>query len=156
MARQTLRRKRLRRKTLRHNNSSSSLSPVKGFEREITIKFLETLLMIKLFHWKTHSFATHKATDKLYGLLNEHMDKFIEVLLGKTETRIDLTSKKTIQLIDLNSQEQLKQKVMEFKSYLVSLTNNRSLNPMSSTDLLNIRDEILGDMNKFLYLLTFD
>ena len=152
MTRQTLRRKKLRRRTIRHNNSSS-LSPVKGFEREITVKFLETLLMIKLFHWKTHSFATHKATDELYGLLNEHMDKFIEVLLGKTETRIDLTSKKTIQLIDLNSQEQLKQKVMEFKSYLVSLTN---INPMSSTDLLNIRDEILGDMNKFLYLLTFE
>jgi len=26
---------------------------------------------------------------------------------------------------------------------------------MTNTDLLNIRDEILGDMNQFLYLLTF-
>jgi hypothetical protein len=26
---------------------------------------------------------------------------------------------------------------------------------MSNSDLLNIRDEILADMNKFLYLLTF-
>jgi hypothetical protein len=26
---------------------------------------------------------------------------------------------------------------------------------MTNTDLLNIRDEILGDMNQFLYLLSF-
>jgi hypothetical protein len=151
MARQlTLRRKRLRRKTLRNTSS------VKSFEREITVKFLETLLMIKLFHWKTYSYATHKATDDLYGSLNENMDKFVEVLLGKTNTRIDLMSQKTIRLIDSNSKEEFKQKIMEFKSYLVSLTNNRSLSPMTNTDLLNIRDEILGNMNQFLYLLTFD
>ena len=27
---------------------------------------------------------------------------------------------------------------------------------MSNTDLFNIRDTILGDMNQFLYLLTFN
>jgi DNA-binding ferritin-like protein len=148
--RQTLRRKKLRRKTLRNPSS------VKGFEKEITVKFFEALLMIKLFHWKTYSFATHKATDELYGSLNENMDKFMEILLGKTGTRIDLMSQKTIQLIDLNSQEELKREIMEFKSYLVSLTNNRSLIPMTNTDLLNIRDEILGNLNQFLYLLTFN
>jgi hypothetical protein len=150
MGRQTLRRKGLRRKTIR--NSSS----LRSFEREITKKFLETLLMIKLFHWKTRSYATHKATDDLYSSLNEHMDKFIEVLLGKTGTRVDLTSQKSIQLIDLNSQDELKRKINEFKGYLVSLTNDSTLRSMTNTDLLNIRDEILGDMNTFLYLLTFD
>jgi DNA-binding ferritin-like protein len=154
--RQTLRRRKLRKKTLRNSFSLSSSSSVKGYEREITVKFFEALLMIKLFHWKTYSFATHKATDELYASLNENMDKFMEILLGKTGTRIDLTSQKTIQLFDLNSKEELKRKIMEFKSYLVSLTNNKSLSPMTNTDLLNIRDEILGDLNQFLYLLSFD
>jgi hypothetical protein len=27
---------------------------------------------------------------------------------------------------------------------------------MTNTDLMNIRDEILGDLNQFLYLFTFD
>ena len=108
--------------------------------------------MVKLFHWKTYSYATHKATDKLYDSLNDNMDKFIEVLLGKTGSRINLSNKKSISLVDLTSQEQLKAKVEGFKKYLVSLTNNRALN---DTDLLNIRDEILGDLNQFLYLLTF-
>ena len=126
-----------------------------GFEQEVTVKFLEMLLMVKLFHWKTHSFATHKATDELYESLNENIDKFIEVLLGKTGVRIDLMNHKTISLIDLNSPDKLKEKIEMFKSYLVGITNNKTIRSMTNTDLLNIRDEILGNLNQFLYLLTF-
>ena len=125
------------------------------FQKQITIVFLEMLMMVKLFHWKTHSYATHKATDQLYDSLNDNMDKFIEVLLGKTGSRIDLMGKKSISLIDLNSQESLKSKIMSLKNYLVGLDNNKALSTMSNSDLFNIRDEILADLNKFLYLLTF-
>ena len=140
-----------RRKSISLNNSPS----IKNFGREVTVVFLEMLLMVKLFHWKTHSYATHKATDELYSKLNDDIDKFIEILLGKTGSRIDLMGPKSISLIDLNSQDQLKSKIESFKSYLVGLTNNKGLKSMTNTDLLNIRDEILGDMNQFLYLLTF-
>jgi DNA-binding ferritin-like protein len=126
-----------------------------AFLKQITVVFLEMLMMIKLFHWKTHSYATHKATDQLYDSLNDNMDKFIEVLLGKTGTRIDLMNNKTISLIDLNSQESLKSKIMSIKSYLVGLDKNKALSTMSNSDLFNIRDEILADLNQFLYLLTF-
>ena len=144
-----------RRKGISSKNYSSSSPSIKKFQKEITVIFFEMLLMVKLFHWKTHSYATHKATDELYGKLNEDIDKFIEILLGKTGSRIDLMGHKSISLIDLNSQEQLKSKIESFKSYLVGLTNNKGLTSMTNTDLLNIRDEILGDMNQFLYLLTF-
>lgn len=139
----------------RKNLSSPKTGLVRGFEREITVIFFEMLLLVKLFHWKTHSYATHKATDELYSKLNDDIDKFIEVLLGKTGTRIDLTNTKHISLHDLNNTNQLTQKVESFKSYLVNLTNHKAMKLMTNTDLLNIRDEILGDMNQFLYLLTF-
>ena len=141
--------------TRRKSTSSKNSSSIKSFQKEITVKFLEMLLMVKLFHWKTHSYATHKATDDLYTKLNADIDRFIEILLGKTGSRIDLMGHKNISLIDLNSQEQLKSKIDSFKSYLVGLTHNKGLSSMTNTDLLNIRDEILGDMNQFLYLLTF-
>jgi len=128
---------------------------LKNFQREITVKFLEILLMIKLFHWKTTSYATHKATDELYASLNKNIDDFIEVLLGKSGSRTDLLSNKNIALIDLNSQEQLKSKIDSIKGYLVGLNSNKALSTMSNSDLFNIRDEILSDLNKFLYLLTF-
>ena len=136
----------------KNRNSGSTMS---AFQKEITVVFLEMLMMVKLYHWKTHSYATHKATDQLYDSLNDNVDKFIEVLLGKTGSRIDLMGKKSILLIDLNSQESLKSKIMSLKSYLVGLNNNKALSTMSNSDLFNIRDEILGDLNKFLYLLTF-
>ena len=135
--------------------SSNNKSRLESFQNSITVIFFEFLLMIKLFHWKTHSYATHKATDKLYSKFNEHMDKFIEVLLGKTGSRIELTKVKNISLFDLSRQEQLIEKVDNFKEYLVSLDINKALSSMLNTDLFTIRDEILGDMNQFLYLLTF-
>lgn len=146
----------LTRKNIASSSSSSSKSSMlRNFQREITVNFFEMLLLIKLFHWKTHSYATHKATDDLYSKFNEHMDKFIEVLLGKSGTRIDLVNKKQISLYDLNNQDELVSKIKTFKNYLVGLTNNKAIKIMSNTDLLNIRDEILGDMNQFLYLLSF-
>ena len=113
------------------------------------------LLMIKLYHWKTTSYATHKATDELYSKLNENTDKFIEILLGKSGNRTDLTNQKHIKLADLSSAESLKREVEKFKNYLVGLNDNKTMKIMSNTDLYNIRDEILGNMNQFLYLLTF-
>ena len=144
-----------KRKLSTTRRKSSSSSSIKSFGKEVTVKFLEMLLMVKLFHWKTYSYATHKATDELYSKLNDDIDKFIEVFLGKTGSRIDLMGHKSISLIDLSSPEHLKSKIESFKSYLVGLTNNKGLGSMTNTDLLNIRDEILGDMNQFLYLLTF-
>lgn len=136
----------------RRKHSSNSLA---SFQKEITVVFLEMLLMVKLFHWKTTSYATHKATDDLYTKLNANIDGFIEILLGKSGSRIDLMSNKHIRLVDLTSQESLKREIEAFKGYLVSLDNNAAMKRMSNTDLYNIRDTILGDMNQFLYLLTF-
>ncbi len=118
-----------------------------SYDQDITVMFFEILLMVKLFHWKTHSFATHKATDELYDSLNTHMDNFIEVLLGKTGSRINMSNHTSVKLWDFKSPAKLKVKVESFKRYLSNMK-------IGDTDLLNIRDEILGDMNKFTYLMT--
>lgn len=138
----------------RHSTGSSSLS---AFQKEITVVFLEMLMMVKLFHWKTTSYATHKATDELYTKLNANIDSFIEILLGKSGSRIDLmsNSERKIKLIDLSNQESFKREVEAFKGYLVSLNDNKAMLSMSNTDLFNIRDTILGDLNQLLYLLSF-
>jgi DNA-binding ferritin-like protein len=144
-------------KTSKHGNhkKQNSNKIMQEFQKEITVVFFEILLMIKLFHWNTHIYATHKATDELYSSFNENMDKFIEILLGKSGSRIFLSDKKHIRLEYLDSTDKLKNDIDKFKSYLVNLDNHKAIKSMSNTDLLNIRDEILGNMNQFLYLLTF-
>lgn len=140
----------------RYENLQNSNTLLLSFQKEITIRFLEMLLMIKLFHWKTFSYATHKATDQLYEKLNENMDSFIEILLGKTGLRTNLMNIKNIKLIDLKNKDELKNKIMNFKIYLMNLNDNKAMKLMLNTDLYNIRDTILGDLNQFLYLLTFN
>lgn len=115
--------------------------------------FLEILNVVKLFHWKTKSYAQHKATDELYAKLNEHIDTFVEILLGKDESRIKTIEKKC-NLINYNNTKDFKQKVYEFRDFLIDISNH--FNSSKDSDLLNVRDEILGDINQFLYLLTFD
>jgi DNA-binding ferritin-like protein len=115
--------------------------------------FLEMLNVIKLYHWKTRSFSQHKATDELYSRLNENIDKFVEVLLGKDQSRINMVEK-NIELLDTSSTKEFQTRVLQYRGFLTDL--DRYFYKKGDTDILNIRDEILGDINQFLYLLTFD
>jgi len=144
-----------KKKSTQKNRSGNGSALLQKFEKEITIKFLEMLNTIKIYHWKTYSYATHKATDELYGKLGENIDKFVEVLLGKAQNRINLTGTTNIKFLDTKTPGEFKKTIEEYKSYLVNLNKNKAMNLMSNTDLFNIRDEILGDLNQFLYLFTF-
>ena len=130
-----------------------------GFKEEIVQKFLVLLNTVKLFHWKTTSFAAHKASDELYSSLNSNIDKFVEVLLGKLNgERVQLTSVHNIPLLDFPNHNfsSMKIEIEKNKKYLIDLDNNSFLRRMSNPDLYTIRDEILGSLNQFLYLLTFE
>lgn len=120
---------------------------------KIVQTFLEMLNTVKLYHWKTHSFAQHKATDELYGKLNENIDTFVEILLGKHESRIKMVEKR-IKLIDSSNTNDFKSCMYEYREFLVDISKH--FDAKRDTDLLNVRDEILGNLNQFLYLMTFD
>jgi len=139
----------------RKNTSIGKSKKNKNLEQEIILTFLQTLNMIKLYHWKTYSYATHKATDELYSKLNDHMDSFVEIMLGKHGDRVNLTRVKSISLKDYTSVSDFKREILKFREFLISLTTNKSMENLANTDLYNVRDEILGDINQFLYLLTF-
>ena len=127
-----------------------------NFEKEIVIKLLSLLNNIKLYHWKTKIYATHKATDELYGKLNDNIDRFIEVLLGKIGNRINLFKVNSIPIRNIETTEDIKREINYYKSYFVGLNNNKFMKQMTNSDLFTIRDEILADLNQFLYLLTFN
>ena len=115
--------------------------------------FLEMLNVIKIYHWETRSFSQHKATDELYGRLNEHIDKFVEILLGKDQSRIQMVERE-IKLMDASNTKDFQERIFEYRRFLTDM--NIYFDSSRDTDLLNVRDEILGDINQFLYLLTFD
>lgn len=144
MKRSIKNRKTLRKSIKRRKNTSK--------RSQIVHTFIEMLNIVKLYHWRTKSFSRHKATDELYSRLNENIDKFVEVFLGKDESRIQQWDQ-NIMVPQYNKFSEFKDKVYEFRDFLIDLTD--VLDQRRDSDLLNIRDEILGDINQFLYLMTF-
>ena len=150
------------RKKYSKNNKTMRRPQKNGKQRSITNErksnivqiFLEILNVVKLYHWKTRSFAQHKATDELYSKLNENIDSFVEILLGKDESRINMLSKR-LQLMDYRNTNEFKNRMYEYREFLIK-DINLYFDSKRDSDLLNIRDEILGDINQFLYLMTFD
>ena len=144
--------KRLR-KTLRTKSIIKNTSLKNKRNAVIVHVFLEMLNAVKLYHWKTRSYAQHKATDELYAKLNENIDTFVEILLGKDESRVRMVEKR-IRLIDSDNTRDFKSQMHKYREFLIDISNY--FNVKKDTDLLNVRDEILGNINQFLYLMTFD
>ncbi len=130
----------------------SPKSKTKINKQEIVKVFMQMLNTVKMFHWKTYSYAKHEATDLLYKDLNKYIDEFIETMLGKYNTRIP-SFEVSIQLKNHDSSDKLKQEIFKYKKYIINL--NDVLDKKTDSDLLNIRDEILACLNQFLYLFSF-
>jgi DNA-binding ferritin-like protein len=125
-------------------------------QQQIIFTFLQMLNTVKLYHWKTHSYAQHKATDKLYGDLNDNIDKFVETMLGKQGNRLESKEIVKSNFYNFSNFQKFKNQIEEYKKFLIDMTKDANLNLTYNSDLLNIRDEILGNINQFEYLLTFD
>ena len=116
------------------------------------IQFFFTLReQIKLYHWQTSSFARHKATDNIVKSLDEHIDLFVEIAMGKYG-RPRLTPKyATIQIKNLSESAALK-----FVKAGIEYLNGPLTKSLkgTDTDLANVRDEMVGELNQLLYLFT--
>ena len=158
-------------KTIKKNKSKKNIEKItKNYENEIIINFMVFLNTVKLFHWKTFQYSIHKATDELYSKLGANFDRYVEVLLGKntrfSQNTISLSSKKSLRFdlsnvrsIPLHSFSDIKpflDEVERFKEYIMRMEDNQFFKVMSNQDLITIRDEIMADLNQFLYLSTLN
>ena len=113
--------------------------------------FLEMLNTIKLYHWKTYSYSKHKSSDELFNSMQVKTDKFIEIMLGKTNTRINKINTH-IKLSNLNAKD-FNNRLFQYRTLLIDMDNY--LNTKNDTDLMNLRDEMISEINHYLYLSTF-
>ena len=109
---------------------------------------------VRIFHWQSRSFAEHKALGELYDGFGGLLDQFIETLLGREATRLQFGAlaftldqydgKRAAGVVDVY--------LINFASFLE--TELEQYLPARSTELLNIRDEMLALVNRTLYLLS--
>ena len=124
----------------------------KNLKKEIVTMFLKMLNTVKLYHWRTHSYATHEATDDLYSDLNKYIDEFVEVMMGKMDNRSKILNINLVNMNIHNNNNDFKKEIEKYKNFLINL--NPFLSSKGNSDLLNIRDEILASLNRLLYLMT--
>lgn len=115
---------------------------------DIVTALLTIRNQVKLYHWQTKSFARHKATDDLTATLDTLIDSFVESYMGKYGRP---TVRGSITLHNF-SESAARSFVAKQTKYLTSVLPKKLKS--TDTDLLNIRDEILGELNKVLYLFT--
>jgi DNA-binding ferritin-like protein len=118
---------------------------------QLIAPFLTIQNQIRIFHWQTTSYSQHKAFDKAYKSLGDFIDEFVEVFMGKYG-RAKAATHYTIELE--NFSDNFHTAIDEYIAYLLDITNE--VDPVKDTDLLNIRDSMLGELNRLKYLLTLN
>ena len=125
---------------------------------------LTILNQIKVYHWQTNSFSEHKALDMAYEQFEESIDEFIEKYQGifgriKSASGSFLLELENLHTVESSTEEVpetvgLPAKIDQWIAYLKSFSNDSEIG--DKTDLLNVRDDMLGTLNQLKYLITLD
>jgi hypothetical protein len=116
-------------------------------EKEIISLGFAMLNQIKLFHWATKNYATHKALGDLHDLLSESVDDLVESYIGSAGRQpLGLFS------VETTSNTNLKQMIPFLKECNLSLRQLRA--DMKASEIQNKVDEMLGAIDRTMYLLN--
>jgi hypothetical protein len=113
--------------------------------------FFNMLMNIRFYHWTTSSYSRHTGSGALYDSLSSLIDQFVETYMGRYQRPQFKENTTNIQVKQHNDDSILDL----LHNYTLFLTHEvpKYVNH-SDSDLLNIRDEILGEINKTIYLFT--
>ena len=116
------------------------------------MKFISALLRIhnqlRTYHWLCDTFSQHRAYGDTYDAFSELIDNFVETHMGK----YGKTTHHITYNIEISTNTETAAEFIEsIIEFLTSLSEHLD---ESDTDLLNIRDEMLGAVNKLKYLLS--
>lgn len=120
---------------------------------ELAIYFLLVTNKLKIYHWATKSYARHVASQALYESLSDNVDKFMETIQGMENKRLIIPPNQSIQYKNENDKT-IVTFLQNFANWLkdtLPTTFNKK-----ETELSNIRDDMLTDVNKTLYLFSLD
>ncbi len=106
---------------------------------------------IKIYHWNTLSYPRHKATDTFVEEFDKLTDSFVEIYIGRYGRDVALGKAMELSLPGLS--ESKAEEFLDQARVWLSDRLPKLLKP-SDTDLLNLRDEMLGLVNQTLYLFT--
>lgn len=114
-------------------------------------EFLLVLNQTRVLHWQTPSHAEHKALGELYATLDDLVDDFIEKASGFAGSVERAAGTFDVSVINYENKEA----TLAFLDYVVKFLTVDLLEQVQpiQTDLLNVRDDMLGAVNQAKYLI---
>ena len=117
-------------------------------------KMIELLTLLRLYHWNTFSYSTHKATGDLYDGLSDKVDQYVETMIGKSngKYRINMSNYSKLTINGVSNNVNMGNTI---KAFINVLNVFHSQLPQSFySEIINIKDEIVAELDKYLYLLS--
>lgn len=114
--------------------------------------FLELQAQLKINHWQTKMTSRHQAFGDAYNKFSDLSDKFIEIAMYKYDRFKLKDEDKSLEIHNLND---LVLKDMIDKSVNALIEIGETLGK-KDTDLMNIKDELIGILNQMGYLLSME
>ena len=111
--------------------------------------FLQLKTQIKLYHWQTKVYARHIATDSSLAKLEEKIDSFVEVYIGKYG-RPKITGTNA----SLSLQNLTEAGAVRMIKAAAKVVQGMYKPVQMHSDLINILDDILKELGQLLYLFT--
>lgn len=146
-------------------NIRQSLSENNNKINDIILAFFQIQATLRVSHFLSETYSDHKTLDKFLEKFNKKMDKFIEVWMGK-HGRFDLGKNRQVNVYQINKDELVDYLDIVLK-FLTgdSMTNSvyklskyplkNIMNNKKNVDLMSIRDDIVKNINRMKYLLSF-
>jgi len=116
-------------------------------DHEMMRRMMEFLPTIQMYHWRTFSHARHVASGELYEKMTSLLDEFVEVYMGLSGKRPLLDARHNTLTVKTFTEKKIVSFLTSYVSYLSTLN-------LPSSDLLNIRDEMLAILNRTIYLFS--
>jgi hypothetical protein len=113
------------------------------------IDLMQVQCQVKIFHWQTKIYAKHIALDGLFDAIIANIDEFTETAMGKYG-RVDFSG--VSYTFDNITDSGINNLIDGYIDTAIALDDK--VDPKKDSDLLNLRDELLGKLNQTKYLLT--
>lgn len=106
---------------------------------------------LKIYHWRTRSHARHQATCEALKELSSLTDTLVETYIGRYERPVFPHALVSLDVREL-SEENAAEVVQKYANWM--RRDFPKFVHKTDTDLLNIRDELLGCLDRLSYQFT--
>jgi hypothetical protein len=114
------------------------------------MSIINTLLsfqnLLQIYHWQTNNYSRHEVIGNLYKTMSGLNDKFIETYQSRKKLRI---GEENIIFRDMNDED-----LYNVLENMIDYLNNLNLKKMKG--LANIRDEMIMEINRSIFLLDME